>query len=85
MLTKLKSCWLHSALQSVSRDMVRPTIATLDCGCELIDIEGVTFERVTGPCVYHCCRKCGAVPLADSEPDRLCESCWLRASASGTI
>lgn len=67
---------------------------TLDCGCELIVLGEVPTPRQrsslrpVAPCVYHLCRKCGAVPLADSEPDRLCPDCWddwLRADASGTI
>lgn len=51
-------------------------IATRKCGCEIIELDGVVSERSTGPCVYHMCRICGAVPLADSEPDSLCDNCY---------
>lgn len=59
------------------RQQVWQVIATLACGCELIHLEGRAdaHERHTGPCVYHLCRKCGSIPAADSEPDRLCFAC----------
>lgn len=56
-------------------------IKTLSCGCELAElltVSGpayVTDLRPVARCVYHLCRKCGDVPSADSEPDRLCNGC----------
>lgn len=52
-------------------------VATRACGCEIIEQDGQTSNRPTSPCVYHLCRVCGGVPLADSEPDELCEACFL--------
>ena len=57
-------------------------IATRRCGCEIIELDGDVSERATGPCAYHLCRLCGDVPLADSEPDALCEGCYQARRAS---
>jgi hypothetical protein len=58
-------------------------IATRKCGCEIAQLDnpampnhGEVSERATGPCAYHLCRVCGGVPLADSEPDCLCNDCY---------
>lgn len=51
-------------------------IATLNCGCDLMAINNESYVHKNGPCVYHDCRLCGHIVLADSEPDRLCYWCY---------
>ena len=65
-------------------------VAALACGCELITLQEQSARAVNvgnagsssasvrscGRCIYHLCRKCGQIPLADSEPDRLCNDCY---------
>jgi len=60
------------------------TIATRDCGCEIMQLDepgdrqhGESFLRSIGPCKFHLCRLCGDTPLADAEPDELCLGCYL--------
>jgi hypothetical protein len=59
-------------------------VDTLDCGCEVIEIDDMfgpeRSVRPTSNCVSHMCRKCGAVPAADAEPDRLCFDCMPKVS-----
>lgn len=60
-------------------------ITVLPCGCKLqqyydhaaVEHNEVHVHPVDG-CTIHLCRVCGAVPLADYEPDRLCENCAER-------
>ncbi len=69
--------------------MTWAVIDRLPCGCELIeqtqpayDTFGTQCVRSLARCTVHLCRVCGAVPLADSEPDRLCEGCYESREAA---
>jgi hypothetical protein len=60
-------------------------ITVLPCGCKLVQLHApidIQHNEVhvhpVGRCTTHLCRVCGAVPLADYEPDRLCEECAIR-------
>jgi hypothetical protein len=56
----------------------------LPCGCQRAICLAPGWQymetclRPTGSCTEHLCRVCGNVPLADSEPDRLCPECFER-------
>jgi len=59
-------------------------ITVLPCGCKLQQLYAPSDEmhhqvcvHPVGSCTTHLCRVCGDVPLADAEPDRLCQGCWL--------